>query len=77
MESLAPVFFIGSISIGTISEASCFNIGENKLSEFSSHKKHNQGFGTVHGRNHRLENLKTLLSDPDQIDMLVPQLAHK
>ncbi len=72
MNGQAPVFYIGNITIGAISEASCFNIGENRLQDFVSHKKHNQGFGTIHGKEHRLDNLRTLLNDPDQIDMLVP-----
>lgn len=77
LERNAPVFFIGTINIGAISEASCFNIGDNKVRGFSSQKKHNQGFGTVHGRGHRLEHLKTFLSDPDAIDMLSPQPRQK
>lgn len=72
MVAAAPVFIIGSINIGVISEASCLNIGENNLDGFSSYKKQNQGFGTVHGKGHRFEHLKTLLNDPDEIDMMVP-----
>lgn len=72
MTAAAPVFIIGSIHIGVISEASCLNIGENSLEQFTSYKKQNQGFGSIHGKGHRFEGLKTLLNDPDEIDMMIP-----
>ncbi|GGE48910.1 hypothetical protein GCM10011391_29680 [Pullulanibacillus camelliae] len=66
----SPLFLIGEIRIGTISDASVMNLGNNEMSHFASHKKQNQGFGSITGDNHSIDNIRTLLNDPDFIDML-------
>lgn len=65
-----PIFFIGEIKIGTVSDASCINIGNNWPTQFESHKKHNQGFGSIIGDNNAIDNIRTLLNDPDFIEMV-------
>ncbi|WAH35269.1 hypothetical protein [Alicyclobacillus dauci] len=67
---LSPNFIIGSIRIGKIEGASCMNMGNNWVSNFRSFKKHNQGFGSVHGDNNVLRDTRSLLNDPDSIDMV-------
>ncbi|TCP26633.1 hypothetical protein EV207_11964 [Scopulibacillus darangshiensis] len=66
----SPAFFIGQIRVGTISDASCLNMGNNQPSHFNSKKKQNQGFGSITGDNNNLEGIRALLNDPDFIDML-------
>lgn len=66
---MSPYFVIGSIRIGSIEGASCLNMGNNFPSEFTSHKKHNQGFGTVSGEGNTLRGIRALLDDADFIDM--------
>ncbi|WP_210237251.1 hypothetical protein [Alteribacter natronophilus] len=70
MSWLSPNFFIGSIRIGAIEGASCMNMGNNYPANFRSHKKHNQGFGSISGDNNSLDGLRSVLSDPDVIDVL-------
>ncbi|UCZ53974.1 hypothetical protein LGQ02_04100 [Bacillus shivajii] len=70
MTFLSPNFFIGNIRIGTIEGASCLNMGNNYPANFQSHKKHNQGFGSISGDHNSLEGLRSILSDPDVIDVL-------
>ncbi|WEG13839.1 hypothetical protein PU629_05590 [Pullulanibacillus sp. KACC 23026] len=70
MSFLSPTFMIRELKIGTISEASCLNMGNNWPTNFESHKKLNQGFGSITGDQNKIENIRSLLSDPDFIDML-------
>ncbi len=70
MAPLSPVFYIGTIHIGEIEEASCLNIGNNWPTNFTSHKKHNQGFGDVKGSGNDLRSVRALLNDPDTYDTL-------
>ena len=65
---LSPAFIIGTIHIGTIEGASCFNMGNNWPTNFRSFKKHNQGFGTVKGSHASITGTRSLLNDPDVID---------
>ncbi|QQE80155.1 hypothetical protein [Alicyclobacillus sp. SO9] len=65
---LSPNFFIGTIHIGQIESASCFNLGNNWPTNFRSYKKQNQGFGTVRGNHNSVTGSKSLLNDPDVID---------
>ncbi|WDM03026.1 hypothetical protein JI721_12515 [Alicyclobacillus cycloheptanicus] len=67
---LSPTFVIHLIRIGEIDGASCLNMGNNWTSDFTSYKKHNQGFGSVHGDNNLVRGIRSLLSDPDQVDLL-------
>lgn len=67
---LSPVFLIGELRIGSISDASCLNMGNNYPTQFESHKKQNQGFGSIIGDHNGIEDIRTLLNDPDFIDML-------
>lgn len=67
---LSPVFAIGTIHIGHVEGASCVNLGNNWPTNFRSYKKHNQGFGNVHGDNNVLGGLRSLLNDPDTYDMM-------
>lgn len=66
---LAPTFQIGDIKIGIIESASCFNIGNNFLEDFKSHKKHNQGFGNIYGNQNAFPKTGVLLDDSDFLDM--------
>ncbi|MCP3738981.1 hypothetical protein [Rossellomorea sp. BNER] len=66
----SPNFFIGNIQIGIIESASCFNIGNNYPTNFQSRKKHNQGIGNITGKNHQLDNIKSLLYDSKAVDSL-------
>lgn len=69
MESpLSPVFIIGTIHIGEIEGASCFNLGNNWPTNFRSYKKHNQGFGTIKGNHSSITGTRSLLNDPDTLD---------
>lgn len=70
MSFMSPNFLIKEFKIGTLSDASCLNMGNNWPSHFESHKKQNQGFGTITGDQNTIENIRSLLSDPDFIDML-------
>jgi|GEM_PF-1269679 len=65
---LSPTFIIGTIHIGEIEGASCFNMGNNWPTNFRSFKKHSQGFGTVKGSHASITGTKSLLNDPDMID---------
>lgn len=67
---LSPTFAIGAIRIGQIEGASCLNMGNNWPTNFRSHKKHTQGFGSVSGNSNSVQGARTLLNDPDVIDML-------
>jgi ABC-type lipopolysaccharide export system ATPase subunit len=75
MSNFSPHFFIGSIRIGTIEGASAVNMGNNLLSDFQSQKKHNQGLGSITGDHNQIEGLRSLLHDPDFIDMLLEPSA--
>jgi len=44
-------------------------MGNNWPSQFESHKKVNQGFGTITGDHNTIDNIRALLNDPDFIDM--------
>lgn len=66
---LSPTFIIGHIRIGSVEGASCVNLGNNWPTNFESHKKHNQGFGTVHGNNNKVSGIRSLLNDSDFLDM--------
>jgi hypothetical protein len=68
--TLAPAFVIGTIRVGHIEGASCLNMGNTWASDFRSYKKHNQGFGSVTGDNNDVRNVRSLLNDPDTVDML-------
>ncbi len=69
MGYLSPNFFIGSIKIGTIENASCFNLGNNFPSHFLSHQKLNQGFGSINGDHNDIKDILSRLDDCDGIDM--------
>jgi hypothetical protein len=70
MDSLSPVFFIGSIRIGTVEGASCINLGNNLPVGFQSYKKQNQGFGSITGDNNDISELCSALKDTNVVDML-------
>lgn len=67
---LSPNFIFGEFKIGTVSEASCVNIGNNWPTDFKSYKKQNQGFGSVGGDNNEFSNATALVYDPDTVDMV-------
>lgn len=69
-QPLSPVFYIGTIHVGEIEGASCLNMGNNWPTNFTSHKKHNQGFGNVRGSENDLRSVRALLNDPDTYDSL-------
>lgn len=66
---LSPNFLIGSIKIGAIDGASCLNMGNNFPSNFSSHKKQNQGFGSIIGDHNDIKDILSRLDDSDVLDM--------
>jgi hypothetical protein len=70
MDSLSPVFFIGSIRIGSVQGASCINLGNNLPVGFQSFTKQNQGFGSITGDNNDISELCSVLKDTNMIDML-------
>lgn len=70
MPELSPVFFIGSVRIGTVEGASCVNLGNNLPVGFQSYKKQNQGFGSISGDNNDISELCSALKDTNTIDML-------
>ncbi|MBM7646521.1 hypothetical protein JOD45_002751 [Scopulibacillus daqui] len=70
MGLLSPSFFIGQIRVGSISDASVMNVGNNFPTHFESKKKQNQGFGSITGDNNDIEGIRALLNDPDFVDML-------
>ncbi len=70
MSFLSPNFLIKEFKIGTISDASCLNMGNNWPTQFESHKKQNQGFGSITGDENHIEDIRALLNDPDFIDQL-------
>lgn len=65
----SPTFIIGHIRIGSVEGASCVNLGNNIPIGFESHKKHNQGFGTVGGDHNDIPHLHSSLNDSDVLDM--------
>jgi hypothetical protein len=69
MGYLSPNFFIGTIKIGSIEGASCVNMGNNFPSGFTSHKKHNQGFGSINGDHNDIKEIISRLDDKDILDM--------
>lgn len=75
MDNLSPIFFIGSIRIGTVEGASCVNIGNNLPAGFQSFKKQNQGFGSITGDNNDISELCSVLKDTNMVDMLNQSVA--
>lgn len=73
MKGITNNFIIGNIRVGSVEGASCINLGNNTLSQFESHKKHNQGFGNIGGDNNKLDGIRSLLHDPDTLDF--PELG--
>lgn len=68
--SLSPTFIIGHIHIGSVTGASCVNMGNNRVTDFESNHKLNQGFGNVSGDNNLLRDTKSVLDDSDFMDMM-------
>lgn len=60
---------IHSITIGSIENASSFNIGRNMLRDFKSMSKSNAGIGTISGNNNSFPSSINYVQDPDGIDM--------
>ncbi|MGE5677184.1 MAG: hypothetical protein ACM3ZR_03910 [Pseudomonadota bacterium] len=70
MDSLSPIFYIGTIRIGIVEGASCINLGNNLPVGFQSYKKQNQGFGSITGDNNDISELCSVLKDTNMVDML-------
>lgn len=70
MGMFSPNFFIHTIKIGSLEGASCVNVGNNFPTGFTSHKKHNQGFGNIQGDHTDISRMISRLDDEDDIDML-------
>lgn len=70
MDNLSPVFLIGNIRIGSVSGASCINLGNNLPVGFQSFSKQNQGFGSITGDNNDISELCSILKDTNVVDML-------
>ncbi|HBE80012.1 MAG TPA: hypothetical protein DDW65_19865 [Firmicutes bacterium] len=60
---------IHSISIGSIENASSFNIGRNFLRDFKSMSKSNAGIGSISGNHNSFPSSVNYVHDPDQMDM--------
>jgi hypothetical protein len=67
---LSPQFVIGSIRIGSVTNASCINMGNNLPAGFENHQKLTQGFGSVNGDRTMINGIRSLLNDSDFLDML-------
>ena len=67
--TLSPTFHIGTIKIGSISEASCFSMGNNFIEDFKSSKKHNQGLGNIHGDRNNFAHSSASLTNYERIPM--------
>ncbi|WP_337995006.1 hypothetical protein [Paenibacillus thermotolerans] len=67
---LSPQFVIGSIRIGSVENAACINMGNNWPTNFESHQKLTQGFGSVSGDRNFVSGIRSLLNDADFLDML-------
>ncbi|UUZ86308.1 hypothetical protein LJK88_24645 [Paenibacillus sp. P26] len=67
---LSPQFVIGSIRIGSVTNASCINMGNNWPTNFENHQKLTQGFGSVNGDRNLVNGIRSLLNDSDFLDML-------
>jgi hypothetical protein len=67
---LSPQFVIGSIRIGSVENAACVNLGNNWPTNFESHQKLTQGFGSVSGDRNMVAGIRSLLNDSDFLDML-------
>jgi hypothetical protein len=60
---------IGTISVGSITNASALNIGRNFLRDFKSMSKSNAGIGAITGSQNTFSSCQTYVQDPDAIDM--------
>ncbi|WP_404332795.1 hypothetical protein [Mesobacillus maritimus] len=69
MKSLSPTFFIGSIRIGTIQDASCVNFGNNFPTDLTSQKKQNQGFGNISGDHNDIHDILSRLTEKDKTEI--------
>ncbi|MGL4821335.1 MAG: hypothetical protein ACRC5C_15395 [Bacilli bacterium] len=69
-EPFSPQFVIGSIRIGVVETSSCLNFGNNFPTNFQSHKKSNQGLGTVIGDRNHFDHVVSALNDADEIDTI-------
>ncbi|AVV60111.1 hypothetical protein C7121_06840 [Paenibacillus glucanolyticus] len=67
---MSPQFVIGSIRIGSVENASCINMGNNRPAGFENHQKLTQGFGAVSGDRNLVAGIRSLLNDSDFLDML-------
>lgn len=60
---------IGRINIGSIENASAFNVGRNYLRDFESLSKTNQGLGNILGDNNSFPTNTNYVEDPDVVDV--------
>ncbi|HAQ06300.1 MAG TPA: hypothetical protein DCR24_01715 [Bacillus bacterium] len=65
MNTLNPTFYIGSIQIGTIQDASCVNFGNSFPQDFTSQKSQNQGFGSISGDHNDIHDILSRLTQRD------------
>lgn len=69
----APIFLIGTIQIKSVEGASCINFGNNYPTHFQSHKKQNQGFGTVSGDHSQIFGTKAKLDHAGSFELRNPE----
>jgi hypothetical protein len=62
LKTLSPAFYIGSIQIGTVQDASCVNFGNSFPKDFTSQKNQNQGFGSISGDNNDIHDIISRLA---------------
>ena len=68
-DPLSSIFTIGDIHIGTIEDASAVNLGNNFPTDFTSNKKHNQGFGNIFGNENDIHDIQSLMEEKDAVEV--------
>lgn len=68
-DPLSSIFTIGDIHIGTIEDASAVNFGNNFPTDFTSNKKHNQGFGNNNGNENDIHDIQSLMEEKDAVEV--------
>ncbi|WP_226530405.1 hypothetical protein [Metabacillus niabensis] len=68
-DPLSSIFTIGDIHIGTIEDASAVNFGNNFPTDFTSNKKHNQGFGNIYGNENDIHDIQSLMEEKGAVEV--------
>ena len=68
-DPLSSIFTIGDIHIGTIEDASAVNFGNNFPTDFTSNKKHNQGFGNIYGNENDIHDIESQMEEKGAVEV--------